>query len=154
MQSEGLSQFDSRGNRKRRRACTRNKFVGPAAKRVEFPTRKPVGSGNAPDIASSVLQPAVIGVRYTIRIADTILIESDRVHALGKKPTAIWINQPEHAVPLIDAKKAACLEATIRNATPPRVQQAKPRPRYYVIAMNCMAQCKALDLRQHEGSVR
>ena len=61
-------------------------------------------------------QASAYGARSVL--SDVILIEADRVHALGQKPAAVGIDQPEHAVALINAKKAASAEAVIGDATP------------------------------------
>jgi hypothetical protein len=53
-----------------------------------------------------------------IGISDVVLIEADRVHTLGKKAPAVRIDKPEHAVALLDAKKAASAETVIDNSSP------------------------------------
>ena len=47
-----------------------------------------------------------------------VLIEADRIHALGKKAAAVGIDQPEHAVALVHAKKSAAAETVIGDPAP------------------------------------
>jgi hypothetical protein len=47
-----------------------------------------------------------------------VRIEANIVHALGQKAAAVRIDQPEHPVPLLDAKETAPAEAIIGNSTP------------------------------------
>jgi hypothetical protein len=51
-------------------------------------------------------------------ISDLVRIEADRIHALGKKAAAVRIDQPKHAVALVNAKKAAPAEAVIGDPAP------------------------------------
>jgi hypothetical protein len=52
------------------------------------------------------------------------LIEADGIDALGKKAAAIGIDQPEYAVMLADAKKAAAAETVISDPAPSGSSQA------------------------------
>jgi hypothetical protein len=55
-----------------------------------------------------------------------VLIEADRIHAFGKKAATVGIDKPEHAVALVNAKKAASAEATIGDSSPFGSLQAIP----------------------------
>jgi hypothetical protein len=67
---------------------------------------------------AAVFVPAGVGVWHAGGIADRILVETDRVHALRQETTAVRIDKPEHSVALIDAKKAAPVKAVIGDSTP------------------------------------
>ena len=75
-------------------------------------------AARAPDVLAAVFLPARVGVWHAIGISDVVLIEADGVHALGKKAAAVGIDKPEHAVMLVNAKKAASAEAIIGDSTP------------------------------------
>ena len=97
-----------------------------------------VASSDGPALAtsSSDQQPSVLNfqlasrlataarVRHAIGIADVILIEADRIHALGQEAAAIGIDKPEHAVALVNTEKAASAEAVIGDSTPSRSLQS------------------------------
>jgi hypothetical protein len=69
-------------------------------------------------VLAAVFAPAGVSVWHASGIADMVLIETDRVHALGQKTTAVGIDEPEHPVPLIDAEKTASVKAAIGDSTP------------------------------------
>ena len=112
------AEFGGGRGRQQLRACTGDEFIRPAAERVEFPARQPVCRRRAPDVLAAVFLPARVGVGHAIGIADVVLIEADSVHALGKKAAAVGIDQPEHAVALVNAKETASAEAVIGDSTP------------------------------------
>ena len=76
---------------------------------------------------AAVFLPTRVGVGHAIGVSDVVLIEADRIHALGKKAAAVGIDQPEHAVALVNAKKAASAETVIGDSTPFGSLQAIPR---------------------------
>ena len=47
-----------------------------------------------------------------------VLIEADRIHALGEKTATIRIDKPEHAVTLVDAKESASAATFIDDSAP------------------------------------
>jgi hypothetical protein len=47
-----------------------------------------------------------------------VLIEADRIHALGQEAAAVGIDKPEHAIALVNTEKAASAEAVIGDSTP------------------------------------
>jgi hypothetical protein len=47
-----------------------------------------------------------------------ILIEANRIHALGKKTATVRIDKPEHPITLVDTKKAASAETVTGDSTP------------------------------------
>jgi hypothetical protein len=49
---------------------------------------------------------------------DAVLIEADRIHALGKKAAAVRIDKPEHTIALVNAKKAASAETIVGDSAP------------------------------------
>ncbi len=67
---------------------------------------------------AAVFLAARVGIWHAIGISDAVLIEADRVHALGKKTPAVRIDKPEHAVALVNAKKTASAETVIGNSAP------------------------------------
>jgi hypothetical protein len=74
---------------------------------------------------AAIFGPARVSVGHTIGISDLVLIDPNRIHALGDKPTPIGIDQPEHAIALINAKKSAATEPVIGNSTPLGSLQSK-----------------------------
>ena len=118
VQPERGTKCGSRSGRKQRRSSTGDKFIRPAAERIEFPARQPICDCRAPHVLAAVFLAARVGVWHAIGISDVVLIEADRVHALGKKTPAVRIDKPEHAVALVNAKKTASAETVIGNSSP------------------------------------
>ena len=118
MQAERGTERSRRRNSEQRRSCTGDKFIRPAAERIEFPARQPICRCRAPDVLAAVFLPAGVSVWHAIGSSDMILIEADRIHALGKKTAAVRIDKPEHPVTLVNTKKAASAETVIGDSTP------------------------------------
>jgi hypothetical protein len=118
VQPEGGTECGGGRGRKQRRSGTGDKFIGPAAERIEFPACEPTSNRRAPDMLAAILLPTGVGVRHAIGVANVILIEADRIHALGQEAAAVGIDKPEHAVALVNTEKPASAEAVIGDSTP------------------------------------
>src|SRR5579859_3838858 len=118
MQPERGSKCGGGSGRKHGRSSARNKFIRPAADRVEFPARQPICDCGTPGALAAVFLAARVGIWHAVRISDSVLIEADRVHALGQKASTVRIDKPERAVALVNAEKAAAAEAIIANSSP------------------------------------
>jgi hypothetical protein len=115
---ERSTEFTGGRGRKQRRSCIGDKFIRPAAERVEFPARQPVCCRRAPDALAAVLFPTRVCIWHPIGTSDAVLIEAERIHALGKKAAAVRIDKPEHAIALINTKNAASAETVIGDSAP------------------------------------
>ena len=118
MQPERGTELNRSRSRKQRRSCTGDEFIRPAAERIELPAQQPICSCRAPDVLAAVFIPTRVSVWHATGVPDMILLEANRIHALGKKTTTVRIDKPEHPVALIDTKKAASAETVIGNSTP------------------------------------
>jgi hypothetical protein len=118
VQSERGTERSRRRDSEQRRSCTGDKFVRPAPKRVELPARQPICSCRAPDMLAAVFFPARIGVWHAIGISDVVLIEADRIHALGNETATIGIDKPGHAVTFANVKETASAETIVGDSTP------------------------------------
>ena len=118
MQAKRGTQHSRGRRRQQRRSRTGDKFIRPAAERVEFPARQPIGCCRAPDVLAAVFFPTPVGVWRAIGIPDAVLIEADRIDALGKKAATVGIDKPEHTIALVNAKKAASAETIVGDSAP------------------------------------
>jgi hypothetical protein len=67
---------------------------------------------------AAVFFPAGVGVWHVFGGSDVILIEADRIHALGEKTATIRVDKPENAVTLIDTKESASAATFIGDSAP------------------------------------
>ena len=67
---------------------------------------------------AAVFFPAGVGVWHAIGSSDMVLIEADRIHALGNETAAFGINKPENTVTLVNAKEPASAGAIIGDSAP------------------------------------
>jgi hypothetical protein len=67
---------------------------------------------------AAVFFPARIGIWHAIGISDVVLIEADRIHALGNETAAIGIDKPGHPITFANAKETASAETIVSDSTP------------------------------------